>query len=402
MRLVKQAVAAACLLAATLTLGIRLAPGLVQAEPLPPQASAPQGAPGKPSGPLRDSEMAKNIEQFVDQLAARDEFSGAVLLAKDGKPFFQKAWGRANVRYDVPNRVDTKFNLGSMNKMFTAVAIAQLVEKGKLSFDDKVGKHLPDYPNQEVREKVTLHHLLTHTSGLGSYWNAKYDATWPRIRTVQGFLATFAEEPPRFEPGARFEYSNAGFIVLGAVIEKASGMDYYDYVRENIFKPAGMNDTDCYEMDREVPNLAFGYTNNGPDGQREAGPRRSNLFLHSVRGGPAGGGFSTVQDLLRFHLALRAGKLLGAKMTETVLTGKVNMGGSGMQYGYGFGTQGAEGRRIVGHNGGAPGISAWLDMYWDSGYTVAALSNYDRGTFPVMRRAKEMLTQQPLASTASR
>ncbi|MBI3403855.1 MAG: serine hydrolase [Acidobacteria bacterium] len=362
------------------------------------EGAAPvERAPVVSKGRLSDADVAKEIETFLDQEAARDRFSGTVLLAKDGKPFLAKAWGKANIRYDVPNRVDTKFNLGSMNKMFTSVAIAQLVEQGKLSFQDTIGKILPDYPNKDVREKVTIHHLLTHTSGLGSYFSSKkYGANWTKIRTVDAFLDTFSDEPLEFEPGDHFSYSNSGFVVLGKIIEKVSGMSYFDYVREKIFQPAGMLNTDSYEMDAEVPNLAYGYTNLNPSTDRPgSGLRHSNLFQHSVKGGPAGGGFSTVEDLLRFHTALRSGKLLPMKMAETILTGKVAMGGgpSGMKYAYGFGEEHTNGQRIVGHNGGAAGISAWLDMFWDSGYTIAVLSNYDRGSFEVERRAKELLTR---------
>ena len=363
-------------------------------------ASSPSTTPARPAsttpaaGKRTDAEIAREIDALVAESARDGRFSGAVLLARNGKPFLQIATGKASIRYDAPNRIDTKFNLGSMNKMFTAVAIAQLAEEGKLAFDDKVGKHLPDYPNAAVRDKVTLHHLLTHSSGMGSYWNAKYDATWHKVFTVDDFLKTFVDEPLAFEPGARFQYSNSGFIVLGKIIEKISGMSYYDYVREKIYQPAGMTNTDSYEMDKEVPNLATGYTNNNPLTDRADGVQRNNHFQHSIKGGPAGGGFSTVQDLLRFDQALRSGKLLGKKFVETLLTGRIAMGGGGMQYGYGFGVQTLpSSKRVVGHNGGAPGINGWLDMYWEDGATVAVLCNLDRCAQPIVQRAKQLLTQ---------
>lgn len=368
----------------------------------PSAASASTGSPqaAQPAGPQKSpSEIAREVEAFVNDLAARDEFSGAVLIAKDGQPILEKAWGKASIRYDVPNRVDTKFNLGSMNKMFTAVAIAQLVEQGKLSFDDKVGKHISGYPNAAVRDKVTVHHLLTHTSGLGSHFGSeKYERDWLKIRTVDDFLATVSDQSPQFEPGARFSYSNTGFIVLGKLIEKVSGMSYYDYVREKIFKPAGMNSSDCYEMDREEPNLATGYTRmSNVTNRPEPGPRRNNYFLHSVKGGPAGGGFSTVQDLLRFDRALRSGKLLSPQMTQTVLTGKVGMDRAPAyaKYAYGFGERTLAGIRVVGHNGGAPGISSDLAMFWENGWTVAVMCNYDRSAMQVSLRAEELILNLP-------
>jgi CubicO group peptidase (beta-lactamase class C family) len=323
-------------------------------------------------GSLTEAQMLQHLEAFVDKLHKADVFSGAVQIAKDGKPLFQKAYGLANVAYQVPNRVDTKFNLGSMNKMFTAVAICQLAEQNKLAFTDTVGKHLPDFPNKAAAEKVTIHHLLTHTSGVGNYFNAKFQAaSRDRFRKVSDYLPLFAEEPLAFEPGARFSYSNGGFMVLGAIVEKVSGQDYFDYVRKHIHQPAGMANTDAYELDRDTPNLAYGYTT-GQDGTR-----RNNLYLHVIKGGPAGGGYSTVEDLTRFAMALRGHKLLGAKTTETLLSGKVEAFGPTTKYAYGFIADAVEGDRIVGHGGGFPGINSQLDIYLDSGYTVAVMSNLD-------------------------
>jgi CubicO group peptidase (beta-lactamase class C family) len=185
-------------------------------------AAKPPEAAAAPARRLSEAEVTQSLAAFLEERAKDDRFSGVVLLAREGKPFFVKAYGLADKARNLPNNPQTKFNLGSMNKMFTAVAIAQLAEQGKLSFDDKVGKFLPDYPNKDVANKVTIHHLLTHTSGLGSYWNAKFDARRAQIKTVADYLALFADEPLLFEPGARFEYSNSGFIVLGAIVEKVS------------------------------------------------------------------------------------------------------------------------------------------------------------------------------------
>ncbi len=345
---------------------------------------------GEPS----TTDMAKRLSDYLDGLVAKDRFSGAVLLAKDGKPVFKKAYGLASKRYNVPNRVDTKFNLGSMNKMFTGVAICQLAQQGKLSFDDPIIKHIPDYPNKEVAEKVTIHHLLTHTSGLGSYWNEKYENDWKTIRTVEGFLNTFVDEPLAFEPGERFQYSNSGPIVLGRIIEKITGQSYYDYVRENIYQPTGMYNTDCYEMDRPTPNLAIGYTNLNYDGSKGRGPRRNNLFLHSVKGGPAGGGYSTVEDLLKFATAVQDHKLLNAKYTATMLEGKSAMG-PGSMYAYLFGDNKRNGHRSYGHNGGAPGINANLRFYPALGYTFAVMANYDGVAMRVSGFIERMLGAIP-------
>lgn len=338
-------------------------------------ALRPFAAGAEPARPIVDAELARQLEVFCDQLAAADQFSGVVLVARDGTPILQKAYGLACRGYAVPNRIDTKFNLGSMNKMFTAVAIGQLLDQGRLALDDVVGKQLPDYPNKDVAAKVTLHQLLTHTSGLGDYFNDKFtESNRNRYRAVKDYFPLFASEPPAFEPGQRFRYSNAGFIVLGAVIEHVSGQDYFNYVRDHVCTPAGITDTDCFEMDRDTPNTALGYTRMGPEGV--AGPLRTNVFLHVFRGGPAGGGFSTAPDLLRFDRALRGHKLLKPETTALFLEGKVAIGPGG-KYAYGFQDLTHNGHRVVGHGGGFAGLSDQFDMYMDLGYTVIVLGNTD-------------------------
>jgi CubicO group peptidase (beta-lactamase class C family) len=364
-------------------------------DPPKPDRSGDQqpGSAAAPAKKLSEAEVTESLTAYLEGLAKQDKFSGVVLIARDGKPFFVKAYGLADKSKNLPNNPETKFNLGSMNKMFTAVAIAQLVEQGKLSFDDKVGKILPDYPNKEVASKVTIHHLLTHTSGLGSYWNAKFDARRATIKTVADYLTLFADEPLLFEPGARFDYSNSGYIVLGAIIEKVAGQNYYDYVREHIYKPAGMKNTDAYQITEATPNLAMGYTSLGPDDEPTSGPRRENTQTRPNRGGPAGGGYSTVEDLLRFATALRDHQLLSAKSTEMLATGKVDMG-RGSKYGYGFGEQQMNGYRIYGHNGGAPGIGSDLSIFEEPGYVAVVMTNYDPPLMmPVVRKVREMLTQ---------
>ena len=327
--------------------------------------------------PLADGQAAAVLAEHVNRLAAADAFSGAVLLAKDGAPFFEDAWGMASLRYGVPNRADTRFNLGSMNKMFTGVAVAQLVERGLLRFEDTVAERFPDYTGPGA-DRITIHQLLTHTSGLGDYFNARYEQRKASLRAVGDFLPLFQDDPLRFEPGARVAYSNAGMLLAGAIIERVTGQDYFSYVREHVYDVAGMPDTDAYAMDEPVPNLAIGYTHIDERNRFRAGPRRSNLFLHVVKGGPAGGGFSTVRDLLAFDRALRGHRLLRAETTATVLTGKaVTERGAEARYAYGFVEQVAAGERIVGHSGGFAGINGRLDICLDSGYTVAVLANYD-------------------------
>ena len=156
-----------------------------------------------PDRPRTTIEIAQYVSGLIDDMVARDVFSGAVLLAKDGKPFFTGAYGKADLRWGINNKLDTKFNLGSMNKMFTGVAICQLASQEKLSFDDPISKYLPDYPNEDAATRVTVHHLLTHTSGMGSYWDAMDKMDWTALRSIKDFADLASGDPLTFEPGER-------------------------------------------------------------------------------------------------------------------------------------------------------------------------------------------------------
>lgn len=330
------------------------------------------GAPRKkPAGP--DAEAAAATGAELRQLADADEFSGVVLLAKNGKTFFHQAYGLANKDFEVPNRPDTKFNIGSIDKMFTQVAIGQLLQQGKLALDDTIRKHLPDYPNPAA-DRITIQQLVTNTSGLGDVFGERYDATpKDRLRALSDFLPLFATDPLLFEPDTSRRYSNAGYVVLGLIIEKLSGQGYHDYVREHIFAPAGMANSDAYPQDAVVPNRAVGYTREGPRGPM-AGPRRVNIYALPARASSAGGGYSTAEDLLAFDMAIRGEKLLSPELTDWFLTDKSRPPAPA-------GSAGKQGRRSRqgggGFAGGTAGVNAVIETDLDTGYTVVVLSNYD-------------------------
>ncbi len=353
---------------------------------------------------LSDRALVQETKKFLDKLAAADAFSGTLLIAKNGKPIFKTVHGFASKAHNIPNRLDTKLNVASIGKMFTAIAIGQLVEQGKLSFSDPIGKHLVDYPEKQVAQKVSIHHLLTHSSGLGDFHGAKYVCLEDYIREAKDYFPLFENEPLSFEPGARWQYSNAGFVILAAIIEKVSGENFFDYVRRHIFKPAGMVNTDYYEADADTPNLAMGYTNFVDIGndyiQFNLGPRRNTSHYGTIRGGPAGGAYSTLDDLLRFTLALRGHKLLSAKYTDLMTSSKMlaRKYDAGQTYwGYGFELEEISGKRVIGHGGGDLGISSGVRWYPDSGnYTLVVLSNYDRGGILANYKIQEMIIQNSL------
>jgi len=308
----------------------------------------------------------------IDARASTERFSGAVLVARHGTVSFSSAVGFADRDARTPATLETKFRFGSLGKMFTAVAIAQLEEAGKLSFDDPLGKFLPDYPNRDVA-KVTIHQLLTHTGGTGDVFGPDFMQRRAELRDLRDYVRVFGERAPEFPPGSRHEYSNYGYILLGRVIESVSGQPYDRYVRERVFVPAGMTSTGNEPEETHVASLAVPYSR-GPAG----GPLRSAEDTLPYRGTSAGGGYTTAGDLLKFAAALESHRLLGAAQTQRMLAGKVDTPFPGLKYAYGFeDVRLPDGRRRIGHGGGAPGMNAVLSIYPDTGDVVVVLANLD-------------------------
>jgi CubicO group peptidase (beta-lactamase class C family) len=335
---------------------------------------------------LAEREAVEEIRALMSRLKAKDWFSGTLLVAKGDKVLLTDFAGEANKGDHAPVNIDTKFNLGSMNKMFTAVAAARLVEAGKLGFDEPIGKWIDEtWLPKEVTDKITVRQLITHTSGLGSYFNEIYmKSSRALFLKLDDYKPLIKDDRPAFPPGTRFQYSNTGMFLLGVVIEKVTGEDYFEHIREAVYAPAGMTNSDCYEMDYPVENLAIGYS---PD---FASPYKwqNNLYKHVIKGGPAGGGFSTVKDLHRFALALLAGKLISPPTREMMWTDF-----KGANYGYGFTVVQSPAGKAVGHSGGFDGINSQLDIYVDSGYIVAVMSNYDNGASPLANKIGAILAR---------
>jgi CubicO group peptidase (beta-lactamase class C family) len=320
---------------------------------------------------LSEGEAIANLEAFVRREAAEDRFSGTVLVAKDGDLLYSAAFGLADREREIPNRLETRFRIGSMNKMFTAVAILQLVEAEKIDLAAPLGTYLTDYPNRRIAEEVTIHHLLTHTGGTGDIFGPDFDAHRMELRTLADYVELYGRRGPEFDPGSEWAYSNYGFLLLGVVIEEVTGQSYYDYVRRQIFEPAGMTGTGSLPEDRAVPDRATGY---GRD--PETGEWIPNTDTLPYRGTSAGGGYSTVGDLARFADALMNDELLNPASTQLLITGKEETE-PGISYAYGFEDHRVDGVRSVGHGGGAPGMNGTLRIYPTSGYVVAVLSNLD-------------------------
>ena len=297
--------------------------------------------------PAGESVLLRRLGDHLDSLAARDEFSGVVTLARGGATVFARAYGQARREVGQANTVETAFNLGSINKHFTRVAVMQLAAEGKVALDSPLAVAWPSYPNPDVARRVTLRQLLEHRSGIGgNIFAAPVGGTRLDLRHNRDFIPLFAGRPLDFAPGTNQRYSNAGYVVLGGVVEAVSGEDYYAYVRRHIYEPAGMTRTCHLPVDSLPPWAAVGYTRS-EGGLPGTGPLRPNTGLMPGRGSAAGGGYATAGDMLLFLKAVREGRVPGAQ-------------GAG-----------------IGIAGGAPGLNAAVEGDLPGGYDLVVMANLD-------------------------
>jgi CubicO group peptidase (beta-lactamase class C family) len=326
------------------------------------------------SGPVGAAAVdTRAIEAEVDSLLAplidRDLVSGSVLIARDGDILLAKGYGLANRECGGPNTPETVHTLASITKSFTAIATLQLEERNLLSLDDPVSKYLPDYPQGD---RITLHHLLSHTSGIRSYVFLPGYAKNRRLPLrIEEVIDWFASEPPEFSPGERFSYSNSGYALLTYVIQAVSGMSYADYLEENVFASAGMTSSAVDAYTRVVPGRASGYSRDGCSGQATRAEFSEPSFAPGV-----GSAYSTVLDLYRLDRALRAGRVLSAKTQETMFTPRVDTPW-GHRYAYGWLVGESHGRRLVHHEGTTQGFACSFRRFLDDDVLVVALLNFD-------------------------
>jgi CubicO group peptidase (beta-lactamase class C family) len=311
---------------------------------------------GLPAPPIdramTSAEIDRRLDGYFATLAADEVFSGVALVARNGVPVFFKAYGFADREKKIANTIRTRFNIGSINKAFTQIAIRQLIAAGKLSPTDTLGKFFPDYP-QAASRAATIEQLLGHRAGLADFFGPAFTRS-PKDQFASNadYFRFVGSQPPVFSPGERNQYCNGCYIALGAIVEKVSGMPYEKHVAGNVFARAGMTSTGYPRSDRPAPDIALGYTRRGGDGlqdPRTSGPQdlRSNVAMHGVTGSAAGGGYSTALDLLTYVKAVRAGKFPGAD---------------------------AE----IGIAGGAPGTNAIVEARGE--WVVIVLTNFDPPT----------------------
>jgi len=330
----------------------------------------------------------KKINTYLNELTG-ETFSGAILVAHNDTIIEKRAYGLASIEFGVKNQIDTKFNIASITKMITSVATLQLYDTGKIELDVPVGEYLPEYPNQLVRDSVTIHQLLTHTSGTNNFYGTNYLAlNGQKYKEVSDFASLFAKDTLLSKPGEKYHYSGSGFVILGLIIENVSGQNYYDYVREHIFNTAEMTTTSELEIDAIVKNKASGYTTFL---QEDSSPRRNDYYLSKAS--PAGSHYSTVEDLFNFSKALRNYKLLSEETTKLMFTPKVK--GYNTNLGYGIDVDLRYNQTIQGHSGGWYGVRGELMDFMKDSYTIVILSNVDddgsTGTTKLSEELKELI-----------
>ncbi len=331
-----------------------------------------------PNGAITDDATRAWLDGYIDRLVADDDLSGALMIAVGGEPIFERYFGFADAARSVPCTPDTRFNLGSGNKMFTALAVAQLVAEGKLSYETTLDRFVPDHLDPEWKRTARIGHILSHTSGAGEYWTPETTEELRRVNTLRDFLPLIERAGIDFAPGTGCRYSNSNFILAGLVIEAATGRDYHDVIRERIYTPCGMADSDTYWMDGSVPGLAEPLTGK---------PRAWQAAGHGRRGSSAGGGFSTPRDILRFGRALVEGRIVGLPvLAEMTRSHTAHVPDADLDYGYGFILQSdAGGTRSFGHGGIAPGINFEYRYFPASDVTLIAFCNQDNGAYDSLR-----------------
>jgi CubicO group peptidase (beta-lactamase class C family) len=308
------------------------------------------------------------IARLADrEISALGDFSGVVAVAVNGRPIYARAAGLADRERGIPNTVETRFGMASMGKMFTAVAILQLVQAGKVDLDAAIGTYIKDYPNAEFARTVTVRELLTHTGGAGDFFSKLWADNLDHLKTPADYVALFGSRAPEFKPGSRFSYANYGFIVLGRVVEKVSRQPFDEYLQSNVFAPAHMTRTSLHAVGPRLVT-ALTYVKDG-----YPAPPAAFLSRPTLDATPAGGAFATAPDMLAFAVALTGHRLLDSAHTQMLFTPQVQ-GDSGPD-GLGFQIFSQDGVGEVGHEGGGPGENGGFRILAGGKATVIVLSN---------------------------
>ncbi|MHC1724238.1 MAG: serine hydrolase domain-containing protein [Aminipila sp.] len=321
---------------------------------------------------LKDDQLEKKINEYLDILAKDDLFRGTVIITKDGEPIYEKAYGKASEEYSVANAMDTKYEIASITKQFTAASVLMLAQQKRLLVTDKICKYIPDYPNGD---KITIQNLLEQNSGIAEYYTIDVTidpkCTFAMRYTPEELIEKIKEKPLDFQPNQSYEYSNSNYVLLGYIIEQVSGKPWAQFVTDNIIKPLGLNNTGFVDRRSVVKNLATGYVGG------DVGVERINYSDGSFTYA-AGQMYSTVKDLATWNEALFSNKVLNKEFTSIMLSKHVKIPDSTEYYGYGVQIGKDNNRDIVWHSGCNPGFTSVLLRYVDSKTNIVILSNNEK------------------------
>ncbi|GAA3287291.1 GNAT family N-acetyltransferase [Arthrobacter citreus] len=355
------------------------------------------------NGTMATTVDASAVDQILQAAAAREEFSGTIRVSCGGSVLHEGAHGVASRRWDVPVSLDTRFDVASVTKLFTSVAVLQQVDAGTLALDFPIGRFV-DLEGTRVDPGITLGQLLSHTSGIGddadeeageSYEDLWTDRPTYSVTKTADFLPQFVYREPNFAPGTGCRYCNCGYILAGLALEAVTGMTYRDYVREYVFAAAGMRDSGFFSMREAVPNVAEGW-DPVRDDTGAVISWRQNIFSYPPVGSPDGGAHSTSGDLVRFLDAVRGGRLLSAGSTAAFLAPQAkhsDRGGGELHYGYGLEFQ-LDARGQVGlmyKEGINAGASAFLSYFPESDITMALVANSEDGVWGPLKDIRALL-----------
>lgn len=334
--------------------------------------------PALPAETVPADSVTPIVQRWLDWWERYDRWSGTLGIARRDTTLLIRPIGFADRERRIPNAADTRFHLGSSNKMMTAVAVLQLVRDGRVRLDDPIATYLPDYPKPEIAQRITVRHLLTHTAGLGGLWELPGFEPRRRYGSNAAYIPLLADREPLFEPGTRYSYSNEGFVLAGAVIERATGKSYDAVLDERILGPAGMRGwCDCMGTP-DAARRARGYSHREDLDPLGLAPMTDNEYFVFAEGMAAGGYYATAEDYLRFAAAMRRGVLLDNASQREAFTRSPH---SPAPRGYGLGFQLIEygGKPSWGHGGGGGryGIGTQFATFADGSWTVAVMGNRD-------------------------
>ena len=331
-----------------------------------------------PNGSIEQKETLDWLNGYIQNLNSEFDLYGSVLIAKGNNILLEKYFGFTDAEKTIPINSSSLFGMASGGKMFTALCVAKLVEEKKLNFDDQITKYIEGFSDKTKADKITIHHLLTHTSGVGQYWWGQKSEAFNSAVTINDHLKMVLDAGLKTDAGKEYEYNNSNYILLGAIIEKVTGKDYFTFVKENIFNKVGMNNSGYFN--KEAKNIVSPLT------RSEGKNKWVEVERGKGKGSSAGGSFSNVRDMLKFSKALRSGLVISKETLKNIIAVKNNNMVATEEYGYGFIIQKFDNQLSYGHGGTAKGVNFEFRYFPNSDITVAIFSNQDNGAYDDLKR----------------